>query len=77
MQAQKSAEFTVARPAAISAILRPPQDGQKPHRLQEKPINFSCRHVSQRTRRKPWASRRAVAYEVVELTPMSELTIIL
>jgi hypothetical protein len=51
--------FGVARStrcAAVSAILRPPHEGQNPRHLHEKATSRSCPHASQWTRKNPWAS---------------------
>src|SRR5574341_883431 len=42
--------------AAVWAIRRPAHDGQNPRRLQLKGSSSSCWHVSQPSRRKPWAT---------------------
>jgi restriction endonuclease Mrr len=41
--------------AALSAMRRPPHEGQKPLPLHENATNRSLPHASQCTRRKPWA----------------------
>ena len=45
----------VTRWAAVWAIRRAAHDGQKPRRLQLKGSSSSFGHVSQPSRRKPWA----------------------
>ncbi len=44
------------RCAAVSAILRPPHEGQNPRHLHEKATSRSCPQASQWTRKNPWAS---------------------
>ena len=53
----RSGSISSASSAAVSAMRRAPQEGQKPRFLQLNATSFSAWHCSQRRRRKPYSSR--------------------